>query len=443
MKEQTQILLGLLSLLSVHAVAQQQEAADKAPTARPLWPETEKELSGYLEKVRAVSVARLSVADAQVPFLRGARHETATGYTQAPDSSVPVAEARSVAVKFGDAAEVADWVAAIKASPRGRNPASMAGSLFLILDLEGGRPLHVRVWLGEPAFLLCGKVGLDAGARAMELLEQAARKADLALRRHVGVALDLDELRALPATRRTVRCPVLPAEILRSELARFEDLRRLALQDDGQAAPVEAETVAQLAQLRTLRHLELPADGLGADELRALATLPLHSLVLTGDVPAIPAKVFAGFEKLEALGLCAAGCDLDLHAALACLPSLKTLRLDDCSWLRPQDYGRLLATKLERLDVSQATTIEGIEQLAQLPSLRTLRLASIVLGPEQFEALGQLQRLERLELMGVLWTTPLRHQPMYGLLGLRKLLPDCDVVHVAFRLGVDGTVQRR
>jgi hypothetical protein len=285
-----------------------------------------------------------------------------------------------------------------------------------------------------------GGLGLST-TRELQLLLADGRDAVLrAARLRAGIAANRDDLRALPATAAAIQCPPFDAATLQAELPRFPRLERLALVPQGISQLPTGDAIAAIAGIATLRTLVLPADALTDADVATLAALPLRELCLTGRLRGLTAAPFARLRSLEALALEVDSCELDLRALLAALPALKTFACENGDVL-DDAIDALLATKVERLGL-QAKKLDGprLARLAQLPSLRELRLHAARIGPDEAAALAGM-KLRRLELALVVWFQPEDHGDAVDLDALRARLPGCVIEETP--VGATGAWWRR
>jgi hypothetical protein len=265
-----------------------------------------------------------------------------------------------------------------------------------------------------------------------QLLAEVRADAAHAARLREGIALDRDDLRALPATATAIQCSPFDAATLRAELPRFRALERLAIVPVGLCQLPTGDAVAAITAVPTLRTLVLPADALTDADVGALAALPLRELGLTGRLRGVTAAPFARLRTLEALALGVDSITVDLRALLAALPALKTFALGNADLLDAA-IDALLATKVERLCL-QAAKLDAprLARLAQLPSLRELRLHAARIGPDEAAALAAM-KLRRLELATVVWFRPEGREDAVDLDALRARLPGSVIEEVPVR----------
>lgn len=332
----------------------------------------------------------------------------------------------------------------------------------LVLELSDGRTVEVLLRLHEHPFLVmlpCGEA-MPAGDLLTRLrtLEDRARQQ---AQPHVGTAANLAELQALPPSVQDLSCPWLTAGEVRSELARFVNLRSLTLLSPAQCesvrktgsqeqrSPPGPDACRAIAELPALQQLSLPATRLDDVALQSLAgNARLRMLALTGKLDGITAAGLAAFgDGLETLrlpddrvtmALLRAIRDLrhlaelwvalppEIEAAAECLvamPSLRRLAVDCGAVADARAVTRAVAlSKIEKLRLCGPRVENwGLDQLSQVPTLRELDLRGLRLSAYAPEDLGALQRLRRLELR---YSTVDRE----GVGAIRAALPQCEVI---------------
>jgi len=359
--------------------------------------------------------------------------------------SIAFAEDPLIVAEIDDAATLALWRSELLASTyTAANATAISASLALRFDLADGRMLGGGAIIAPKYSLSLGLAQqFEPTAELQGLLRHACRQAEQNGRRARGDVADIDELRALPATSRRVRCPCLTRDLAHAELPRFSALENLAFVRLGLCQLPHGDIVAAIAGLRTLRALSLPAGALDADDLRVLATLPLLTeLELDGELTEPTAAALSSFaERVTVLRLGSVEVPLAALAAASKLVHLEELRitgpvpteldllasfprLRHLELLSPglgdHQLAALLATKIESLRLEGTkVTAGGLAQLAALPSLRELAVRDSDL--DEVEALGKLQQLRRLDLTNTMVTVD-------GVRALQEALPSCTIV---------------
>ena len=339
--------------------------------------------------------------------------------------------------------QVQAWVQAVRACESPKEALTMR------------RPdLEVQLHIGEGMMLaatadglthhttesvIIGQLQLAPSPELRQLLDAAGEALQRAGRRRLGIALDLDELRALPTAATAVQCPCFGAADFRAELPRFSALERLALVEQGLSQLPTGETIAAIAAVATLRALELPADALTDADVATLAQLPLRELRLTGRLRNVTAAPFTRFRQLEALTLDVAHCEVDLRAVLAALPVLRELAFGTYDWVDDLALDALASTKVVQLRIGgspgKPMGSARLQGLAGIPSLRELHLHDIGIGPDELQAFARMKSLRKLALSRCVWSQPEGHDEV-NQAALQTLLPDCEVVEVPLSNGL-------
>jgi hypothetical protein len=387
------------------------------------------------------------------PSWRGAAVVNLTPYVR--DFEVPKARDGEIAVDFGvpdqgdpvaatviDAPErVRQWVGAFGKCDG--NVTGGAGNLVTIpiSPIAPAIVLHLRLVLADGRELTgieqnarmdgkdivtLGGITLFTTAELKQLIADGREAVVRAARLRAGFAVNRDDLRALPATATAIQIPPFDAATLRTELARFPALERLAIVPQGISQMPTGDAIAAIAGVATLRTLVLPADALTDADVATLAALPLRELGLTGRLRGLTAAPFARLRSLESLAIDVDSNAVDLRALLAALPALKTFAFQNPDLL-DDAIDAVLTTKVERLCL-QAAKLDAkrLARLAQLPSLRELRLHAAGIGPDEAAALAGM-KLRRLELAPVAWFQPLGQEKAVNLEALRARLPGCVI----------------
>lgn len=250
------------------------------------------------------------------------------------------------------------------------------------------------------------------------------------MRQAMGMAEDLDALAALPADSQSICCPCLSVEQMRSHLPRFKQLQRLAFLRTANSSLPRGRVVDALASIATLEALELPADLLGEQELKALAGMTqLKELRLTGEWNGT-ARQLAGLRSLHTLELDIKKMPAGLDETLRGLPRLTYLSVHGPTF-GDKHLPAVLTSKVSRLHLSRTSvSVAGLESLAELASLRRLRLSGNAVSLELLTPLGALSRLESLYVQGAFGDRP--DALAERLAELRKELPGCRIEHLPY-----------
>ena len=270
-------------------------------------------------------------------------------------------------------------------------------------------------------------------------------------RRARGEAENLEELRELPADARSVTCPVLAAEHVRSELARFTQLERLTFVVAGITQAPTGDVIDALP--RTLRELTIQGTSLTAADIHKLAALPqLAALTLEDGSPPDAIAALAAFgPRLRRLVLpwrsIGAGPvrvrvdeppqvgihypnDLavpattwrSLAAAIAGGLSLIELSIEGDRGVLDGAEVLAQATSLRALRLSLRGPVRAadIDWLPVVASLRELSLRDCKVDDDAVPVLGKLLQLRALDLTNTAFTAD-------GVASLRRQLPDCAI----------------